>query len=164
MRVEKQDTIRAAPAEVWSQLWNVQKVIRYIPGVQDLQSVEEGKRYGVQIGDRVGPFQVNFKLDIVIDSIDQGRFLRVKVSGRDSRFASTLQQVIEIHLKDAPPGGTDLDIRTEISILGKLGSLGDALIRAKTTEAIAGFIATFKNDIESGQSDHACTERAGHPG
>lgn len=148
MRVEKQSIIQAAPSDVWKQLWNIQKLIHYVPGVEDVKSLEEGKRYVVRVGDRIGPFQVSFDLDIVVDSVDEGRFVRAKVSGKDRRFASTLNQVIEIHLSDAPPDGTGLAMTADISILGKLGSLGDALIRTKATEAIANFIANFKNDIE----------------
>lgn len=163
MRVEKQGTIRATQSDVWKQLWDVQRLVHYIPGVQDVQSVEEGKHYTVRVGDRIGPFQVSFNLDIVIDSIDQGRFLRARVSGKDSRFASTLQQVIEIQLHEALPDGTGMEISTEISILGKLGSLGDALIRTKATEAIANFVTNFKNDVESAQGSGPCVGIVNHP-
>ena len=151
MRVEKQSTIRASSLDVWNQLWNVQKLIRYIPGVEDVQCLEEGRHYAVRVGDKVGPFQVSFNLDILVDSNEQGRSIQVKVSGKDGRFASTLHQVIDIQLTDAAPGATDLAIITEISILGKLGSLGDALIRTKATAALANFLENLRNDIEAGQ-------------
>lgn len=164
MRLEKQSTILAAPSDVWKQLWNVQKLIHYIPGVEDVKSVEEGKRYAVRVGDRVGPFQVSFNLDIVVDSIEEGRSLRANVSGKDGRFASTLHQVIDIQLTDAPAGGTDLAITTEISILGKLGSLGDALIRTKATAAMASFLENLRNDIEGGKGDNVPVQSADPPG
>jgi carbon monoxide dehydrogenase subunit G len=152
MRLEKQSTIRAEPSKVWAWLWDIPKLIEYMPGVEDVEPVEEGKHYSVRINDRVGPFPVRFNLDVVVESIDQNKFLRAHVSGKDQRFASTLRQVIEIQLRDEPPNGTDLSISTEISILGKLGSLGDALIRSRAAEAISNFVTSLKNDVESGQA------------
>ena len=152
MRLEKQSAIRAAPSKVWAWLWDIPKLIEYIPGVEDVELLEEGKHYSVRVNDRVGPFPVRFNLDVVVESMEQDRFLRAHVSGKDQRFASTLQLVIEIQLHAEPPDGTDLSISTEISIRGKLGSLGDALIRTRATEAISNFVTSLKNDVEPGQA------------
>ena len=151
MHLEKQSTIQAAPTEVWVWLWDIPKMIQHLPGVEGVELLEEGKHYSVRISDRVGPFPVSFNLDVVVESMDPNRFLRAKVFGKDQRFASTLSQVIEMQLSDEPPDATRLVINTEISILGKLGSLGDALIRSRASEAISGFLASLKNDIESGR-------------
>ncbi len=149
MRLEKEATIRAAPSDVWARLWDVKRLIHYIPSVEEVKSVEEGKRYSVRVSDRVGPIQIHFDLDVVVDGLDQDRFLRVKVSGRAKGLASSLRQVLEIRLEEAPPDGTRLALSTEISILGKLGSLGDGLIRNKATEVFANFVGNLKKDLES---------------
>ena len=151
MRVDKQDTVQATVVKVWEELWKVQKLIGYIPGVESVETVEEGKRYKAYVRDRVGPFQVSFQLEVVVESAEQASYLRARVSGAERRLASTLQQVIEIRLSADTPGTTALNVGAEISILGKLGSLGDGLIRARALEAISTFVASLKKDIESAQ-------------
>ena len=151
MRVDKQDTVQAPVVKVWEELWKVQKLIGYIPGVESVETVEEGKRYKAKVRDRVGPFQVSFQLEVVVESAEQASYLRARVSGAERRLASTLQQVIEIRLSADAPGTTALNVGAEISILGKLGSLGDGLIRARALEAISTFVASLKKDIESAQ-------------
>lgn len=151
MRVDKQETVQAPVLKVWEELWNVQKLIGYIPGVESVETLEEGKRYKARVRDRVGPFHVSFQLDVVVETAEHGSFLKARVSGAERRLASTLQQVIEIRLAESAPGETSINVGADVSILGKLGSLGDGLIRARALEAISTFVASLKKDIESAQ-------------
>jgi carbon monoxide dehydrogenase subunit G len=151
MRVDKEETLQAPVMKVWEELWNVQKLIGFIPGVQAVETIEDGKHYKAQVRDKVGPFQVSFHLNIVVETAELGSFLRARVSGAERRLASTLQQVIEIRLSEPSPGSTLVNVGLDISILGKLGSLGDGLIRTRANDAISTFMANLKKDIEGAE-------------
>ena len=149
MQVAARGTIDVERARVWERLWDVQKLIGYIPGVKEVKTLEEGKHYSALVSDRVGPLQVSFNLDIVVETVDAGGLLRAHVSGKDGRFASTLRQVVELRLEDAASGGTGLAVTADITLLGKLGSLGSGLIRSRATQVLSNFVTRLKQDLEA---------------
>lgn len=78
MRVEREVGIKALRERVWAFLWDVPRLAACIPGAKDVRVVEEQRRYAAVVGEKVGPFKVEFPLEIeVLEAVPPERLLRV---------------------------------------------------------------------------------------
>jgi carbon monoxide dehydrogenase subunit G len=130
------------PPEVWTALWDAQELGRCIPGCQDVQEVEPQRRYQATVRERVGPYQVEIPIEVLVDPLDEGTRLAVKASGRDSVLSSPVKVSMIVAL--APRGtGTSLTLRGKADLGGKLAALGQAVIQRKTRDLLSEFAANL---------------------
>jgi carbon monoxide dehydrogenase subunit G len=147
MRFEQAIEIAAARARVWDVLLDPARVARCIPGVQDVSALADG-RYTARVVERVGPFRVAVDVEIALDETSPPSFLRALVTGRDRLLGSAVKQTVELRLEDALADATRLSMATDVSVLGKLGSLGYGVVRAKAADVMASFAANLKRELE----------------
>ena len=117
MRFEKEIAVAAPPDKVWAFLWDVERVAKCLPGCRDVRTVVPHERYEAVVGERVGPFKVQFPLDIQVLEADEARRLRAQATGRDAALASALKVMLDLQLEKTDTGSR-LMIVTETSILG----------------------------------------------
>ncbi len=147
MEFDKQVAISAPPVQVWAFLWDVERMARCIPGCRSARTVEPEKRYEAVVGERVGPFKVQFPLDIEVVEAQAPVRLRAKATGRDTSVGSSLQMRLDLDIGQAE-GQTVLRLRTEVTILGKLASLGHGMITRKADEIMEKFAQALRREIE----------------
>ena len=99
------------------------------------------------VGERVGPFKVTFPLDIEILEAVEGRRLRAAATGKDPAIGSSMKMGLDLSI-DEDGGQTVLDIKTDVSILGKLGALGHSMIKRKADEMMGKFAQALKVEVE----------------
>src|SRR5690606_1581481 len=58
-------------------------------------------------------------------------YLRVEGTGEDASVASSLKQTSEIFLSETPQGGTELKIKVNVDLLGRLGTFGLSVMKTK---------------------------------
>jgi uncharacterized protein len=130
--------LTAAPQDVWDTLWDIPRLARCIPGCDDVQEVEPGRRYRATVRERVGPFKVAIPLDIRIEASEAPTRLAVTASGRDSMLASPVKVSMSVAL--APGGGgTSLALMGKAEVGGKLAALGQGVIQRKTRDVLDQF-------------------------
>lgn len=155
MRFDLEIEVAAPPALVWDVVLDPARLAHCIPGVQDVTVVEEWKRYTARIVQRVGPFRVALDLDIAMEQAEKPSFVRAQITGKDRLLGSALKQTVEVRLRDAEGRGTHMAVSAELSLLGKLGSMGYGVIRSKANELMTTFAANLKREVEG-------TEARGH--
>lgn len=147
MKVEREISIRAPREAVWSFLWDVPRLAACIPGATDVRTLEEGKRYAAVVGEKVGPFKVRFPLEIEVLEVDPPARLRARAGGRDTAVDGLVKVDLDVSLR-AVEGGTALGLQAEISVLGKLGTLGHSVIVRKGTDIVARFADAVRAQLE----------------
>src|SRR5207249_9144315 len=109
--------------------------------------VEEGRRYAAVVGEKVGPFKVQFPLEIEVLEATPPERLRARAGGRDAAVDGLVR--VELHVALAPvDGGTALTLAADISVLGKLGTLGHGVIVRKSTDIIDRFARAIRAQLE----------------
>ncbi len=147
MKFEKEITVAVPSQQVWAFLWDVERVARCIPGCRDTRTIVPRERYQAVVSERVGPFKVQFPMEIQVLEADEPRHLKAQASGRDSAVGSSLKVTLDLSLESAGEA-TRLVINAEASILGKLGTLGHGIIQHKADGIMTEFAETLRQELE----------------
>lgn len=147
MKFEKTVTVKAPREAVWKFMWDVPRVAACLPGCKGAQVVEEGKRYTAVVGERVGPFKVEFPLSIEVLESRPPEYLKARAGGKDAKVDGLVKVELDLHLVEAG-GGTEMRVTTDVAILGKLGTLGHSVIVRKGDEVVAKFAEALRAQLE----------------
>lgn len=147
VKVEREVSIKAPREAVWDFLWDVPRLAACIPGAKEVRTVEDGKRYAAVVSEKVGPFKVQFPLEITVLEVDPPARLRARAGGRDAAVDGLVKVDLDVSLR-AVEGGTALGLRAEIAVLGKLGTLGHSVIVRKGTDIVDRFAASVRAQLE----------------
>lgn len=138
MQFERSFELPLSTNAVWSMLWNVEHMVRCIPGCTGATVVEDQKRYRATIVETVGPFKLEIPLEIEISSIDVGRSMRMRAVGKDRRIGTEVTW--DLALKLEPQGEhTKFHINLDAIVVGRLVSLGQAVIKLKGNQTLTRF-------------------------
>ena len=147
MRFEKQVEINTPRSDVWAFLWDVEQLASCVPGCREAHTVEQKKRYTARVGEKIGPFKVEFPLEIEVLEVDEPRRLTARASGKDSMVGSAIKVDLIVDLADAA-AGTDLRVTVDVNILGKLGTLGHGMIKRRADEIVGQFADAIRQRLE----------------
>ncbi len=149
MTFEHEITLEAAPEQVWAFLWEVDRVARCLPGCREVQTLVPHRRYAAVVSERVGPFKVRFPLEIEVLEAAVPAHLRARASGRDASMGSSLNVTLDLRIEGRGTGSR-LVIRSDVAILGKLGTLGYGIIQPKAEGIIGQFAAAMRRELQAG--------------
>ncbi len=151
MKFEKEISVSVPPQRVWAFLWDVARVARCLPGCRDVRTIVPHERYEAVVSERVGPFKVQFPLEIQVLDAEEPRHLMAVASGRDASVGSSLKVILDLRIEGAG-AGSRLVIASDASILGKLGTLGHSIIQHKADGIMTQFAEAVRKELEAGQA------------
>jgi len=149
MRFSTEIVVARPPERVWAFLWDVERVAKCLPGCREARTVVPHERYAAIVGERVGPFKVQFPLEIQVLEAEAGRRLKAQATGRDSAMGSSLRVMLELDLVPQD-GGCMIRIASDAAVLGKLGALGQGIIQRKADQIMEQFAAAIRQALETG--------------
>lgn len=147
MIIEEKFRIQAPIQKLWDFLMDVEAMSSCMPGFEKVEKIDE-KTYIGTIKVKVGPISGIFKGEVVITEIDQPRYLASTAQGMDSRTASTLKSRNVLNLTTLSENETEVCVKLDVSILGKLGQFGHSIIREKARRMMEEFAGGVKNRLE----------------
>ena len=149
MKFEKEIVVQVPPERVWAFLWDVERVARCLPGCRDVKTIVPQERYEAIVSERIGPFKVQFPLEIRILEVEKPRRFKAVASGRDLSVGSSLKVTLDLCLSGTEDQSR-LIIVSEAGILGKLGTLGHGMIQHKANEIMTQFAQNLETALDSG--------------
>lgn len=149
MTFEQEIAVAAAPEQVWAFLWDVDRVARCLPGCRDVRTVVAHQRYEAVVAERVGPFKVQFPLEIQVLAAEAPTHLQVQASGRDASIGSSLQVTLDLRI-EGQGAGSRLVIHSDVAIQGKLGTLGHGVIQPKANGIMGQFAEALRRELQAG--------------
>lgn len=135
-------------AEAWDFMWEVQRVARCLPGCVRVEEIEPGKTYKARFEDHVGPYKVNFALNVVIDEADPPTSLRLLATGQDSRLGVSQKVALVATLRAVDAARTALEVDADVQVLGKMATLGQFVIQRKAKEVVKQFAANVARELQ----------------
>jgi uncharacterized protein len=150
MHFEHQITAAAPIDKVWDFLWQVERVGACLPGCQKVETVEPFNRYMATIEERIGPFRARLDWDINVEERDPQRAIRLSANGRDAKLGATARAALAIRLEAANGGRTTVEIDTELTVTGKIATLGQTVIRRKSDDVVKQFTQNLQAQLDSG--------------
>jgi len=148
MHFENTVTLKAPIEDVWHFLLDHNNLFLCIRGVQGVDVIEPDSRYTAHVLEKVGPFKVNFAIDLEREVVEELLHMRGKAAGKDSKIAARFRQDGDLKLKRISDRETELSFSTDVSIFGKLATLGNWIIKRKADEAMDYFVGSIKSKLE----------------
>ena len=144
---EEEFTVGAPPDAVWDFLLDPTRVAPCLPGCESLE-VEDATTYRVRLTVKVGFLSTTQSLRVELVELDRPRHLVSRARGEDRKLASQVEVRNTLDLAPAPPDGTVVRYRSDVRVLGRLGSIGDAVMKVKARELAGDFAARVRAALE----------------
>jgi carbon monoxide dehydrogenase subunit G len=136
---EERFTVNASPDTVWTFLLDPKRLAPCIPGCDELEVIDE-RTYRLRLTVKVGFLSTRQDLRVEIVEADPPRRLVSEGRGEDSRLGSRVEVRTRLELSPAGEGSTAVAYASDVTVLGRLGSIGDAVMKVKAKE-LAGLFA-----------------------
>jgi uncharacterized protein len=144
---EEEFTVSASPDVVWDFLLDPERIAPCLPGCESLE-VEDAKTYRVRLTVKVGFLSTTQTLRVEIVESDRPSHLVSLARGEDRKLASQVEVRNTLDLAPAAGTGTLVRYRSEVRVLGRLGSVGDAVMKVKAKQLAGDFAANVRAAIE----------------
>ena len=149
MKIEKRLVVPAGRDTLWDLLMDVARVGRCFPGVEGV-TAQDSQRYQGMMKVRVGPVSLNISGNIVILEQDRKRWhASLRLDGSERKVGGGVHGTLDMDLKEISAQETELLITSDVSFLGKLGELGQPLIRKKADSVIQEFARNLRQEAAS---------------
>src|SRR5690606_22165802 len=163
MEIEKTLTVSAPRERVWAMLMDPHVMTGAVPGMQSIDAISPTE-YVALMKVKISFLSAKFKLNTKIAEQREPEYLRAEGTGEDASVASSLKQTSEVFLSETPEGGTELRIKVNVDLLGRLGTFGLSVMKTKADRMWDEFGKNLAERLEGRQEAAAPSEaKAGQP-
>jgi uncharacterized protein len=124
------------------------RLARCIPGCTELCEVTPD-RYTAVLTSRVVFMTLRFKVIIEVAKVEPPAMLEAKITGDAVGHSGHVVATARMDLAETADRHTTIRYATEVGLTGKLGSLGQPVLRATSAKLAREFGANLKAEIES---------------
>ena len=132
---------------VWNLLQDPTRSVAAMPGVQSVEVIDDGTFTAV-VAQRVGPFRVQFKLNMSLTETDPPHRLVASGQGKESGGSLLKVPSAVIELVELDEELTRLSFEIDFSLMGKLGTLGYPVVKHKASDMARVFGENLKKELE----------------
>ena len=148
MILEGQFTIPAPQQRVWDAIWDIPTLASWVPGCTSAEQVDD-TTYRARLEQQVGFLKASFDLLLRVVETEAPNRIRLHGEGEDRKLRSNIQADVTVELE--PSGDETLfRYRQDVSVFGRLGSLGFPLIQRKAREVEAEFARRARAGMAGG--------------
>jgi uncharacterized protein len=139
MKFSGELTVKAPRAEVYKVVRDARVFASCVEGVQDLQETAPDT-YSAVFATKVAYMNFKFKVAVEVVRAEEPREIEAKVEGTPLGIVGRLTATALTRLSEAPEG-TTIAYEVDAALTGKLGSLGQPVLRSKAKEMERQFAA-----------------------
>jgi len=147
MLIEERFTVKSPVDKLWDSLLDPQIIGTCIPGCEKVEPINDTE-YDSIIKAKVGFMAVRFKIKTVIEEIIPHKLIRTVGDGSELRNLGHFKQKTRINFNALSENETELSYQSEVSIVGKLATFGDRILKAKARELGKEFADAVKKRLE----------------
>ena len=147
MKYQGKVSLQATAETVWDVVLDIEQFADCMPGMQDLVKIDD-RTFEGGMSAKVGPVSGDIRFTSQIVDVDPHVSLTAHVEGEDSLTKSTMTSDITMTL--SPDGdATELAYTAEVNIKGRLGIVGDMILRATGVQVIDEFFNRLRKKVEA---------------
>jgi carbon monoxide dehydrogenase subunit G len=124
--------------KAWEFLIDINKFSTCLPGIDEVKQIDDKTFDGV-ISATVGPISGKFNFRSTILESRPPEQMVVHTEGTDSVTKSTVNSDMTVDLRSISETKSQMDYRADVKIQGRLGILGDMVLRATATLILQEF-------------------------
>jgi len=151
MEIEKSMHCAASAERVWALLLDPQVMGECVPGMKSIE-VLSATEYLAEMHVKFSFISAKFKLRTTVIEQRPPHYLQSQGSGEDSSVASTLKQTSEIFLTEQADGQTELRMKVQVQVLGRLGTFGLSAMKTKADRLWEEFAANLQTKLAAGSA------------
>lgn len=150
MQVSGKFTVRAPPQAVWDSFWNPATLPAWVPGCTGAAIRDDGTIAAV-VEQSVAFLKSRFELELrATERVEPSRLV-ISGGGRDPKIASQVKLTMTLEMRPAGDGTvTDVAYQADVSVFGRVATIGHFVIQAKAREMEAAFVQRVKAILEQG--------------
>ena len=139
MKLEIRSIVPASREATWALVMDIPRAAACIPGIKDVTPDGEN-RYQATLQARVGPMGMTLSGTITVLAQDaesgEASFL---VEANDRRVGGGVKTNLTMRVTARSPNETELEIVSDTTFMGRLGELGQPIIRRKARNTLEEF-------------------------
>lgn len=158
MKLSSQFTVPAEPERVFANFLDPDVMRTSIPGCTELVR-EDDTTYSGRLENVVAHVRFNARFSATIVSMDAPRQVDALLKGDDRKLGSSIKITARLTV-DPDPAGSLVGYSLEMALWGKIGRLGEAIVRRRSVEIEREFVKRFAAACTDAQDATAQTEGA----
>ena len=149
MKLENRCLVPASVDKTWELLLDIPQAAPCIPGVQDVIADGENQFKAVmQV--RIGPVRLNFSGSIsVVEQDKEKGEARFRIEAADRRVGGSIRADMTMQINSVSPEETEMVIISDTVFMGKIGELGQPIIRRKANATLEDFARNLAKQVQS---------------
>ena len=148
MVIESSFAVKAEPQKVWDFLIDPKQMVGCVPGCTGVEQIGENT-YRATMSVKVAYITFSATTEVAITRMDPPHELESTAKGEDKRLGSNFQLAARLRLTPQGDGQTQVAYRADVSLWGKLGTLGEPIFRQKATQTGREFAQCVKKHLEA---------------
>ena len=144
---EEEFVVNAQQERVWAFLLDPAQVSPCMPGCENVE-MEDDVTYSVRMTVKVGFLRTTQKLRMTLTEIDPPRRLVAVGRGEDRRLGSNIEVQGVLELQASPEGATLVRYQSKFQVLGRLSTVGDAVMKKTAKHLTERFVSNVRAAIE----------------
>lgn len=147
MKLENRCLVPADIQRTWELLMDIPRAAACVPGMEEVVQEEDGS-YRASIRVRVGPMGLTLAGTLRVleqdSSKGEARFL---IEASDRKVGGAVRADLLIQLRSEDGNQTELVLNTDTTFIGRLGELGQPLIRRKANNTMQDFARNLAQQL-----------------
>lgn len=147
MKLENRCLVPADIQRTWELLMDIPRAAACVPGMEEVVQEEDGS-YRASIRVRVGPMGLTLAGTLRVLEQDsakgEARFL---IEASDRKVGGAVRADLLIQLRSEEENQTELVLNTDTTFIGRLGELGQPLIRRKANNTMQDFARNLAQQL-----------------
>ena len=124
--------------KAWEFLIDINKFSTCLPGIDEINQIDDRTFDGI-ISAAVGPISGKFNFRSTIVESQPPQQMIVRTEGMDTVTKSTVNADMTVDLRSVSETESQMDYKADVKIKGRLGILGDMVLRATATLILEEF-------------------------
>jgi len=155
VKIENSFEVPAPKEQAWDLLMDVPQIVPCMPGAELVDTIDENT-WKASMAVKLGPISLNFATDVVRETVDEtANSVTLNVKARETRGRGGAQAAIQSSLAEVP-GGTRVDIVTELTMSGAVAQYGRGIVQ----DVAAQLTNTFADCLKGKLGPEAAAEAA----
>jgi len=147
MRFEEKVIIGCPVQRVWDFVMDPKAVGPCIPGFEKVEVISD-REFTNLIKAKVGVISVRFKIKTIFEEIVPYKSIRTAGDGSEIHNLGHFKQKSYVIFSELSENETEVSGWSEISLVGRIATFGERIIRAKAKETVKEFVETLRKRLE----------------
>ncbi len=147
MKLENRCLVPADMQRTWDLLMDIPRAAACVPGMEEVIQEEDGS-YRASMRVRVGPMGLTLSgtLQMLEQNPSKGE-ARFLIEASDRKVGGAVRADLLIQLRSEEKNQTELVLNTDTTFIGRLGELGQPLIRRKANNTMQDFARNLAQQL-----------------